>query len=363
MRRATTYVLRRIAAGAFTMLALITIAFGISWATPSQPALFVFPYAQHLTDYQIHQANHYLGIDKPKLTQWGDYVFGLLHGDFGKNWDVASGLYPLHQPLPPLRPDLMDRLGVTLSLVLGGAALVLLLAVPLGAIAGSRIGSLADRTISLVALVGVCTHPMIIGLLLQSLFGKHLAWAPQKGYCPLTGHTSRPIAPTGLFGPQGTSCGGPVDWATHLALPWVTFALLFLALYTRMVRTSVGETLHEDYVRTARAKGAREFTVIRRHVLPNASLRVMTMIGMEIGTAIGVCIYIESAYGLSGLGLGGLQAMVESQDLPRTLGIVTLIGLIVVVGNLLVDALYAVVDPRAGRGTETRSKSLAGGVI
>ena len=364
MRRATTYLVKRVGAAVFTMLALITIAFAISWATPSQPAFFVFPFAQHLTDYQIKQADHYLGVDKPKLTQWGDYVWGLLHGDFGKNWQAASGLYPLHQQLPPLRPDLMGRLGVTLSLVIGGALLVLLLAVPLGAIAGSRIGSLSDRTISLVALVGVCTHPMIIGLLLQSLFGKHLAWAPQKGYCPLTGHTNAPIAQTGfLFGPQGTTCGGVVDWASHLALPWVTFALLFLALYTRMVRTSVGETLHEDYVRTARAKGARELTVIRRHVLPNASLRVMTMIGMEIGTAIGVCIYIESAYGLSGLGLGGLQAMVQSQDLPRTLGVVTLIGLIVVVGNLLVDALYAVVDPRAGRTTETRSKSLAGGVI
>lgn len=351
MTRPLHYLARRLAAGTFTMLVLITIAFAIYWSTPSQPALFVYqPAPQHFTDYQIQQADHFLGLDKPKLTQYVDYVWGLLHGNFGPDWTSAASAFTQHTSMQPLQPVLMQELGVTLSLLLGGALLVLLLSVPLGAFAGSRIGSLSDRTISLVALIGVCTHPMVIGLLLRSLFGGHLHWVPESGYCSLT------PSPFGL-------CGGPRDWASHLALPWLTFALLFLALYTRMVRTSVGETLHEDYVRTARAKGAREFTVIRRHVLPNASLRVITMIGMEIGTAIGVCIFIETAYSLHGLAQAGLFAMVETQNLPATLGVVTCIGLLVVVGSLLVDALYAVLDPRAGSGTETRTKSLAGGVI
>ena len=351
MTRPLHYLARRLAAGTFTMLVLITIAFAIYWSTPSQPALFVYqPAPQHFTDYQIQQANHFLGLDKPKLTQYVDYIWGLLHGNFGPDWNSASSAFTQHTSMQPLQPVLMQELGVTLSLLLGGALLVLLLSVPLGAFAGSRIGSLSDRTISLVALIGVCTHPMVIGLLLRSLVGGHLHWVPESGYCSLT------PSPFGI-------CGGLVDWASHLALPWLTFALLFLALYTRMVRTSVGETLHEDYVRTARAKGAREFTVIRRHVLPNASLRVITMIGMEIGTAIGVCIFIETAYSLHGLAQAGLFAMVETQNLPATLGVVTCIGLLVVVGSLLVDALYAVLDPRAGSGTETRTKSLAGGVI
>jgi peptide/nickel transport system permease protein len=119
----------------------------------------------------------------------------------------------------------------------------------------------------------------------------------------------------------------------------------------------------EDYVRTARAKGASEFQIVTRHVLPNASLRILTMIGMEIGTAIGVCVYIESAYGMSGLANASIQAML-GLDLPTILGVVAATTLIVVVGNLAVDALYAVIDPRIRFNIErTRSKSLAGGVI
>jgi peptide/nickel transport system permease protein len=150
-------------------------------------------------------------------------------------------------------------------------------------------------------------------------------------------------------------------------LPWLTFALLFLAIYTRMIRVSVAETLHEDFVRTARAKGAGEARVLRVHVLPSATLRVLTMVGMEIGTAIGVCVYIETVYGVGGLGRLAVQAMggaTTSIDLPLTVGVVALITLVVVVGNLIVDVLYAVLDPRAGRETTlSRDKSLAGGVI
>ena len=152
-----------------------------------------------------------------------------------------------------------------------------------------------------------------------------------------------------------------------MILPWLTFALLFLALYTRMVRISVAETLHEDYVRTARAKGLSERRVLRSHVLPPASLRVLTMVGMEIGTAIGVCIYVEAAFRLNGLGRQAVIAMGGASlgiDLPFTLAIVFLISVIVIVGNLAVDFLYAVLDPRAGRETARgREKTLVGGVF
>ena len=195
---------------------------------------------------------------------------------------------------------------------------------------------------------------MVLGSVLQKGFaGFHLPWPPLNGYCPLF-H-------------QVAGCGGPTDWAGHLVLPWFTFALLFLALYTRMIRISVAETLHEDFVRTARAKGAGEARVLRRHVLPSAALRVLTMVGMEIGTAIGVCVYIETVYGIGGLGRLSVLAMggaTTSIDLPLTVGVVALITLVVVVGNLIVDVLYAVLDPRAGRETTlNRDKNLAGGVI
>jgi peptide/nickel transport system permease protein len=350
MSRIGLFLVRRAAAGLFTLWAMVTFAFVVFWATPSEPAHYVYPNRQHLTDDQIRQAHHILGIDRPKLTQYFDYLRHIVHGNFGRSWSsYAQPPSPFGFQGQSVGPVLSQDLGVTLSITLGGALIVLLLAVPLGAIAGSHLRSISDRTISLVALIGVCTHPMVIALILRSTIGDHLHWVPPTGYCPLTS--------------SGFGCSGVHDWATHLILPWATFALLFLALYIRMVRTSVAETLPEDFVRTARAKGASGFRVMSRHVLPNASLRVLTMVGMEIGTAIAVCAYIETSFRMQGLGLAGIQSML-GLDLPVILGVVTFITLIVVVGNLVVDALYAFIDPRVRFSIDNnRTKSLAGGVI
>jgi peptide/nickel transport system permease protein len=136
-----------------------------------------------------------------------------------------------------------------------------------------------------------------------------------------------------------------------------------------MIRASVSESLHEDYVRTARAKGARERRVMARHVLPNASLRVLTMVGMDIGTALGVAVFVEFAYGFFGLARLSINAMTgdpaaEATDLPMLLAVVTVIALIVVIGNLIVDTLYAVVDPRTGAADRPgRTKEIAAGVM
>lgn len=354
VRRALVFLLRGALTGMFTLVAMITITFVVFWATPTQPALFVYPDPTHLTRYEITRGNHLLGTDRPKLEQWAYYVTHLLRFDFGTMWGNGLRLVDNEQVVrAPIAPFVDPPLRTTLSLLLGGATFVLLLAVPLGTYAGRQIGSLGDRTVSLVALLGVCTHPMVIGILVRSLFAHRLRWLPPTGYCPLRN------------GPPG--CTGVVDWTDHLILPWLTFALLFLALYVRMVRTSVAETLNEDFIRTARAKGASDFRVLTSHVLPNAALRILTMIGMEIGTAIGVCIYIETAYGLPGLASVAVRAMngdSTALDLPLILTIVFLISLIVVAGNLIVDAFTLFFDPRVAiaRGRAT-TKSAAGGVI
>jgi peptide/nickel transport system permease protein len=287
------------------------------------------------------------------IEQYGDYLWHLLRFDFGSQWGGAQLFENKELIEIPIGPQLATAVPATLSIILGGALLVVLIAVPLGAISGRRIGSIGDRTIMLLALIGICTHPMVVGLILRTVFGNQLHWVSPGGYCQLTPD------PNAL-------CSGPIDWASHLILPWITFALLFLALYTRMIRASVADTLHADYIRTARAKGARETRVMTRHVLPNAGLRVLTMVGMEIGTAIGVCIYIEAAFGISGLGSMALTAMfgTVALDLPLILAVVTVITAIVVIGNLAVDLLYAFIDPRAGQALRDReTKSLAGGVI
>lgn len=353
--RILSYLLRRIGAALFTLLALVAVTFVVYWALPTTPAAFVYPFGTHLTNYQVHQANHVLGLDRPKVVQYVDYLSHLARGDIGRSWNGSQLVQNTRLQSPPLGPVLYPGLRITLSIILGGAVLVLLLAVPLGAFAGTRVGSIGDRVISTATLVGICTHPMVLGLILATVFGAgQLGWLPTYGYCP-------------IFRGSQDPCGGLQQWSSHLILPWVTFALLFLALYTRMIRASVADTLHEDYVRTARAKGASTLRVVRHHVLPPATLRVLTMVGMEIGTAFGICIYIESAYGMTGLArqavfaMGGATAQI---DLPFTLGIVVLVTLIVVVGNLVVDLLYAVFDPRTGReSTRGRDRQLVGGIF
>jgi peptide/nickel transport system permease protein len=348
------FLVRRLAAGLLTVLAMITITFVIFWATPTQPARFVYPNVVTLTAWHIQHGDHILGIDRPKSDQYLDYVKHLFRWDFGESWARGFGLpgQPAASHGFPITQQLDAQLRVTLSLLLGGAAVVLLLSVPLGAFAGSRVGTISDRTVSLVALIGVCSHPMVLSILIRSLFHGRLHWTPPGGYCPLSG------------GQPG--CSGFADWASHLALPWLTFALLFLALYVRMVRVSVAETLPQDFVRTARAKGASNLRVMARHVLPNAGLRILTMIGMEIGTALGVCIYVEAAFSLPGLASRAVFAMSGSTnlDLPVIMALVFVISTIVVAGNLAVDTLYAVLDPRLALGGRPRTgKSAAGGVI
>ena len=149
----------------------------------------------------------------------------------------------------------------------------MLIALPIGILSALRPRSLFDRTSMVFVLIGISAHPVWIGLILSYVVGFKLGWTPITGYCD-------------FFNPT-TDCGGPVQWAWHMILPWITFAILFAALYVRMIRANVMETSNEDYVRTARAKGAPEQVVIRSHILRNALLPVVTMLGMDIGVALG----------------------------------------------------------------------------
>jgi peptide/nickel transport system permease protein len=180
-------------------------------------------------------------------------------------------------------------------------------------------------------LIGVSAHPAWLGLILSYFFGFTLGWFPFTGYCE-------------MFTPQ-TPCGGPTQWTYHLLLPWFTFALLYAALYARMIRASVIETMGEEYVRTARAKGAGEMQVLRSHVLRNAMLPIVTMIGMDMGTALGGVVFIETVFGLPGLG-GMLRGALPAHDLPVILGVVMFTTTAILLLNLIVDLTYAFVDPR-----------------
>ena len=223
---------------------------------------------------------------------------------------------------------------VTASLVFGGAILWMMIGLVVGVFSALKPRSLLDRVAMVFVLIGVSAHPVWIGLIFSYFFGYKWGITPIANYANFFG------APEGSGLP-----GGPWQWFYHLILPWCTFAILFAALYVRMIRANVMETLNEDYVRTARAKGAPESRVMAKHVLRNALLPVVTMLGMDIGLALGGAIFTETVYQLHGLGNTAIIA-IQNNDLAIVQGVVVFSTLAIIFFNLVVDLLYAWIDPR-----------------
>ena len=263
-------------------------------------------------------------IDGPLYEEYAEFVRKIVtQGSLGHSW-VMRG--------QEVNDILVRAAPVTLSLVIGGAIFWMLLALPAGVFAALRPRSALSRLTTVFILIGISAHPLWIGLVLSYLLGARLELFPSGGYCE-------------VFSP-GLDCGGPFDWAYHLMLPWFTFALMYAAIYMRMIRASTIETLNEDYVRTARAKGAPEWLVIRSHVLRNAMLPVVTMLGMDIAVSLGSTLFVETAYGLPGLGRLFATSLAR-RDFPVVLGITVYTTTVVIVVNFIIDVLYGVIDPRA----------------
>jgi peptide/nickel transport system permease protein len=354
------YLLRRVLISIALIWLLSLITFALYYSIPSEPASFLID-PQHSTPERIEKVHHLLGVDKPITTQYAKFVWRALHGDFGIAFEEISftnegGLTGTHVGAQVIRAA-----AVTGWLALGGVVVLLALAIPMAMLAATRAGSFLDRTLLAVSLVGISTHPIVVGVLLQTFLGNRWHVAPPSGYCALTSQTPEVVE---RFNAHPVLCGGAVDWASHMILPWITFALFFVALYTRIVRVRLLEVLDSDYVRAARAKGASELRVLRRHALPNALLPVITMIGMDIGAAIGVAVYVETVYQLPGLGRLTIGAIAGDAgfDLPVILALVMIVGAAIILLNLVADVLLAVIDPTI----ETRGPRRAhatGGVV
>jgi peptide/nickel transport system permease protein len=185
----------------------------------------------------------------------------------------------------------------------------------------------------LFVLIGISAPAVWIGLILAYVIGFKLGWTPIAGYCNL------------IPGSEIGTCSGPAQWAYHLILPWMTFMFLFAALYVRLIRANVMETMSEDYVRTARAKGAGSSRVLFQHVLRNSMLPVVTILGMDIGLALGGAVFTETVFQLRGLGSELIQSATRD-DLPVIVGIVMFACIAVIVFNFIVDVSYAWLDPR-----------------
>jgi peptide/nickel transport system permease protein len=221
---------------------------------------------------------------------------------------------------------------VTATLVFGGVFFWLLMSIPIGVLSALRPRSLLDRASMTFVLIGISTHPIWIGLMLAYIFGYRLHWTPITGYAD-------------FINPPPGQPGGPVQWAYHMILPWITISILYAALYARMIRANVLDTMNEDYVRTARAKGAPESRVLRSHILRNALLPIVTMLGMDIGLALGGAVFTETIYSLPGLGRTSIQALFN-YDTPTVQGVIVFATVAIIFFNLIVDLLYAWIDPR-----------------
>jgi peptide/nickel transport system permease protein len=270
-------------------------------------------------------------------SQYAHFVGRLAHGDLGHSFRETL----------TVREILGRAIPVTASLVIGGTIVWLLLALPIGILSALRPHGFTDRGLMIVLLIGISAHPVSLSLAFSYLLGVRAHLFPVAGYCDF------------LYDPNSPQqCGGPRYWAYHLILPWFTFALIFAALYARMIRASLLESMHEDYVRTAYAKGASRARVLRRHVLRNALLPVVAMLGMDFGLALSGAIFIETIYGLPGLGHALYQAL-GSSDEPVILGVVIVVSLTVAVANLLADIAYCILDPRVRLRTRSKERRVS----
>ncbi|HEX5511386.1 MAG TPA: ABC transporter permease [Actinomycetales bacterium] len=312
------FFIRRTLFGILVLWLISVATFLLFFVAPHDPARVIA--GRLATPETVALVRHRLGLDQPVLTQYAHFLNGLLHGSLGYSfYNSTSVNYLIVSRLPP-----------TVSLALGGAILWLISGVLIGVLSATRARSLFDRAATIFVLTGLSMPTFLLGLLLIYLlfFRLHLVgftWFPAGGYVPLSEN--------------------PGAWFQHMVLPWITLALVTAATYTRLTRSSLLETLSEDYIRTARAKGLSERRVVYRHGLRSAMTPVVTQFGIDVGTLLGGVIVTETVFGLGGLGQLAVQS-VTNQDLPVIIGIVLLAAFFIVLSNLVVDALYAVLDPR-----------------
>jgi peptide/nickel transport system permease protein len=316
------YVVRRVLSGILMLLALTALTFAIFVTIPANPGYYITGYPPPPTPAQLRAADHELGVDRPVWVQYLHFVERLAEGDLGNSYASRA----------PVSTIIAGALPVTASIVLGGIALTVLAALGVGLASALRPHTVLDRALNTLTVCGVALHPLVVALVLQSLFVFTIRLAPASGYCALHGHGA---------------CGAQA-WASHLALPWLTFVLYLLPLYAWIVRSRSLEILQQPHIVTARAKGCGERHVIRTHVLPLLVPTLATMVALDIGTSLMAAIYIEAAFALPGVGTQALQAQTGQVgfDLPVIAGIVTVVAATVIVLNVLADLIAVRADPR-----------------
>ncbi|ANP51713.1 peptide/nickel transport system permease protein [Streptomyces griseochromogenes] len=322
------YVLRRLAATTAILLVICAATFAIFYLMPADPAQGACGKA--CSPERIAQIRTTLGLNHSVFVQFRDYLVGIVAGR-----SYGTGARAVHCPAPclgfsfqtdqPVWRMLTDRLPVSVSIAMGAAALWLIVGVTAGAISALRRGSLWDRAAMTAALGGVSLPVYFTALVLQYLLVVKLGLLPYPQAIALT--------------------ADPVGWAQSMVMPWITLAMLYAGIYARMTRGEMLDSLGQNYVRTARAKGLPESAVLRRHALRPALMPIVTIFGMDLGALLGGALITESVFGLPGVGKLAADA-INSADQPVILGVTLFAAAFVVLANVAVDLVYALLDPR-----------------
>jgi peptide/nickel transport system permease protein len=281
------------------------------------------------TPSAVHDIEVKLGLNQPLQVQYGRFLKGIVVGE-----TYSNGSSRVYCPPPclgyswrnqqPVWPLLVSNIPVTLSLAIGAAVIWLVSGVAVGVLSALKRGTIFDRFAMSTALMGVSLPIFFTGQIALLLFS--FKWHIfNVQYVPFTQN--------------------PLSWAKNLILPWITLAFLYSALYARLTRAGMLETMNEDYIRTARAKGLPERTVIFKHGLRAALTPILTIFGLDLGLLLGGAVLTEFTFSLHGLGLFTIEA-IGNADLPEIMGVVLLASFFIVIANLIVDILYAVIDPR-----------------
>jgi peptide/nickel transport system permease protein len=310
-----SYTLRRLAMIVPVLLGLSVIVFLIMALIPGDPALAIL--GSFATPENVAQLRQDLGLDRSLPTQYFIWLGNLLHGDFGRSYSLNR----------PVLDEVLDRLGPTLLLAGTSLLLCTLLGLAAGVVSAVRQYGWQDRVITLLVLVGLSTPSFWLGLVLVLLFAVQLHWFPVSGMVAIYGG------------------GGPADVLHHLVLPAVTLSVVATGVIARLTRSNMLEVLRQDYVRTARAKGLEERTVIGRHAFRNALVNIVPIVGIQAGFVLGGAVYIETVFQWPGIGRM-LVTAISTRDILLVQGGVLVVAACYVLINLATDLIQHLLDPR-----------------
>jgi len=307
------YIIRRILATVPVMAIVALFVFSLLYIAPGDPAAVIA--GDQATPADVERIRQSLGLDRPFVIRFGEWVWQILHADLGTS--IFTNL--------PVTAMIAQRIEPTLSLMAVTLVLAVSIAVPIGVVAAWKADTIIDRAIMAFAVLGFSVPVFVIGYLLAYVFALKLDWLPVQGYTPLS--------------------QGVWPWLENLILPAIALGCVYVALIARITRAAMLEVLQQDYIRTARAKGMGQTTIMFVHALKNAAVPIVTVIGIGIALLIGGAVVTETVFAIPGVGRLTVDAILR-RDYPVIQGIVLLFSFVYVLINLLIDLLYTVLDPR-----------------